>query len=202
LVVEVTLWWADEVGAVHARPPAEEDDMELSSREFWTVLHGMGFGAVYLLAFAGGLAGLYSLRPGYLTAEGLEERTHRLKIGMWVMAVIAWFTVVSGTWTVYIWYRAKPGAGADLSQFPRALLLSSPKTQEWHNFGMEWKEHVAWIVPMVATSLAFVIGHYGRKLVEMQALRRALMWLLVISFGAAAAAGVFGAFINKVAPTH
>jgi hypothetical protein len=182
---------------------AEEYDMELTSREFWTVLHGMGFGAVYLLAFAGGLAGLYSLRPGYLTSEGLEERAHRLKIGMWIMAAIAWFTVVSGTWIVYIWYRAKPGSGGvDLAQFPRALLLSSPKTSEWHNFGMEWKEHVAWIVPMVATSLAFVIGHYGRKLVEMQSLRRALMWLLVISFGAAAAAGIFGAFINKVAPIH
>jgi hypothetical protein len=33
----------------------------------------MGFGAVFLLGFAGGLAGLYSLRPQLLTAAGVAE---------------------------------------------------------------------------------------------------------------------------------
>jgi hypothetical protein len=32
--------------------------MELTNREFWGLIHGMGFGALFLLAFAGGLAGL------------------------------------------------------------------------------------------------------------------------------------------------
>jgi len=32
--------------------------MSFSGREFWTLIHGMGFGALFLLAFAGGLAGL------------------------------------------------------------------------------------------------------------------------------------------------
>ena len=36
--------------------------MHLTDREWWGLIHGMGFGAVFLLAFAGGLGGLYSLR--------------------------------------------------------------------------------------------------------------------------------------------
>ena len=32
--------------------------MHLTDRELWTLIHGMGFGALYLLAFAGGIAGL------------------------------------------------------------------------------------------------------------------------------------------------
>jgi hypothetical protein len=176
--------------------------MEMSAKEFWTVLHGMGFGAVYLLAFAGALAGLYSFRPALVTPAGDVERAHRLKIGMWVMAAVAWFTVISGTWLVYIWYRAKPVAGSDLSNFPRYYLLSKPTTKGWHEFGMEWKEHVAWIVPMVATTVAFVVHYYGKRLWELTTIRRAMMWMLVVSFGAAAVAGVFGAFINKIAATR
>jgi hypothetical protein len=176
--------------------------MEMSMKELWTVLHGMGFGAVYLLAFAGGLAGIYSFRPELITPLGDVERARRLKIGMWIMAAVAWFTVISGTWVVYIWYRAKPVPGVDLANFPRYYLLSKHSTAEWHEFGMEWKEHVAWIVPMVATTIAFVVQYYGKRLWELATIRKALMWLMFISFGAAAVAGVFGAFINKVAATR
>jgi hypothetical protein len=62
--------------------------MEVTTREFWTLMHGMGFGAAYLLAFAGGLAGLYSLRPQLVTAEGISERTQRLRWGIGLMALI------------------------------------------------------------------------------------------------------------------
>jgi len=61
--------------------------MQLTDREFWTLVHGMGLGALFLLAFAGGLAGLYSLRPQLLTAEGISERVTRLRWGMIVMVV-------------------------------------------------------------------------------------------------------------------
>ena len=40
----------------------KEAAMHFTDREWWTLIHGMGFGALFLLAFAGGLAGLYSLR--------------------------------------------------------------------------------------------------------------------------------------------
>jgi len=110
--------------------------MEISIRKGWTVLHGMMFGAAFLLAFAGGLAGLYSLRPEWVTVEGMKERMFRLKAGLWSMALIAWATVISGTFIVYPWYRVKDPTS------PRSILLANPATAEWHKFGMEWKEHV------------------------------------------------------------
>jgi hypothetical protein len=178
--------------------------MSLTDREFWTVIHGMGLGALFLLAFAGGLAGLYSMRPELVTARGLRERLPRLEFGTGLMALVAWLTVITGTYIVYPWYRAAPpkdATGAALKDFPRYFLLASEKTAEWHTFGMEWKEHVAWIAPILATSVAIVVFYYGRQLVKEPAIRRALLVLFTLAFVAAAVAGVFGAFINKVAPT-
>lgn len=168
--------------------------MEISMREGWTVIHGMVFGAVFLLAFAGGLAGLYSLRPEWVTTAGLRERLSRLKFGLWTMAVISWATVISGSYIVYPWYRASDPSSA------RSILLSSPTTAEWHTFGMEWKEHVGWLAPIAATVVAFVVSYYGPLLAKRVGERRAVMVFFVISFVAAAAAGIFGAFINKIAP--
>lgn len=174
--------------------------VSLTSREFWTVLHGMIFGALFLLAFAGGLAGLYSLRTELVTIAGIRERMHRLLAGTWLMALVAWITVVEGTYIVYPWYRAKPPAGAPLAEYPRSLILSNPATRGWHNFGMEWKEHVAWFAPILATAVAFVVTRYGAQLAENARLRRALILMFVMAFAAAGVAGLFGAFINKVAP--
>ncbi len=53
--------------------------MQITNREFWTLVHGMVFGTLYLLAFAGGAAGLYSLRPQFVTTEGINERLLRLR---------------------------------------------------------------------------------------------------------------------------
>ncbi|MBI4670330.1 MAG: hypothetical protein HY741_01505 [Chloroflexi bacterium] len=69
--------------------------MEVTIKEVWTIIHGMVFGAVFLLAFAGGLAGLYSLRPEWLTSAGLKERMLRLKVGLWALAIAAWLTVIT-----------------------------------------------------------------------------------------------------------
>ena len=86
--------------------------MELSSREFWTVVHGMLLGAIFLLAFAGGVAELLGLRSTHETPLGQLRSGRRLIEGTWIMAVIAWLTVITGTFFVYPWYRAKPPAGA------------------------------------------------------------------------------------------
>jgi len=175
--------------------------VSLTDREFWTVVHGMVLGAVFLLAFAGGLAGLWSLRPAWVTVEGVEERMRRLRAGTWVMALIAWLTVLTGTYIVYPWYRAKPPQGlTDLTAYPRAYLLSRPELAEWHRFGMEWKEHVGWIAPILATTVAYVVVRYGPRLANDSRVRNAMMTLFTLAFLAAAAAGLFGAFINKVAP--
>jgi hypothetical protein len=180
--------------------------MEITNRELWAIIHGLGLGTLFLLAFGGGLAGIYSLREGLLTREGLAERTPRLLIGTAVMAIVAWLTVITGTFIVYPWYRAVPPTGTDLgnqsvlTDFPRYWLLASDKTSEWHNFGMEWKEHVAWLAPFLATAVAFAVVYYGAQLVRRGEVRRAVMIFFTLAFLAAGAAGLFGAFITKSAP--
>lgn len=177
--------------------------MEITFRESWGVFHGLIFGALFLLAFSGGIVGLYSLRPEFLTAEGLKERMGRLKVWVSGMAAVVWATVLSGTYIVYPWYRAKPPEGTtDLSAYPRSLLLSAENTAEWHKFGMEFKEHVAWIAPIAATVVAYVIVTYGPQLVKEPKIRKALMTFFVIAFVTAAIAGVLGAFITKAAPVR
>jgi len=187
--------------------------MELSERETWTIIHGMLAGTLFLLAFAGGLAGLWSLRPGFLTPAAIKERMRRLYVGVWVMAAVAWITVISGTWIVYPWYRAALAgdtyagcAGLSLPDAaacsPRDFLLSnvSGQTEGWHSFGMEWKEHVAWMAPILATAVAFIVTYYGPRLIPRTRLRAAAIVMFVAAFGAAVVGGAFGAFINKVAP--
>ena len=177
--------------------------MSISMREGWTVLHGMLFGAAFLLALAGGFAGLYSLQPAWVTVEGLRERMFRLKVGLWSMAALAWATVISGTFIVYPWYRVTPPQGAtDLSAYPRYLLLADPSMAAWHTFGMEWKEHVGWLAPIAATVVAFSVTYYGPTLAQKAGEPRALLTFYLITFTTAAIAGIFGAFINKVAPIH
>ncbi|HKZ29834.1 MAG TPA: hypothetical protein VJ482_09370 [Acidimicrobiia bacterium] len=189
--------------------------MELTSREGWTVVHGLVLGTVFLLTFGGGLAGLWSLRPGFITARGIKERMTRLYIGTSTMAVVAWLTVISGTWIVYPWYRAGlAGAGDDPyagctglalpsdTCSPRDFLKSnvSGTTETWHNFGMEWKEHIGWAAPILATAAAFLVIYYGPRLIARPWLRAAVIVMFVGAFAAAVVGGVFGAFLNKVAP--
>jgi len=168
--------------------------MQLGARELWTVIHGLTLGTLFLLAFAGGFAGFYSLRPEWVTIAGIRERLRRLLAGSWIMALVAWLTVITGTWIVYPWYRAAdPGS-------PRSKLLASPTTSGWHTFGMEWKEHVAWIAPILATAVAYAVSYYREELAHRQDVRRAALVLFTIAFLTAGVAGIFGAFINKVAP--
>ena len=116
------------------------------------------------------------------------------------MVVLAWLTVLSDTYIVYPWYRAVPPAGADLAEYPRRLLLSSGKTSEWHNLGMEWKEHVAWIAPIAVTMVAYITMKYGRAIIQHKSMRVGVLVFTLAAFVATGAAGAFGAFLNKYAP--
>jgi hypothetical protein len=171
--------------------------MDLTGREFWGLIHGMGAGAVFLLAFAGGFAGLWSLRSALVTEAGVVERVRRLRIGTTIMAAAAWVTVFTGTWIVYPWYRdaADPSA-------PKNLLLASPNTANWHDFGMEWKEHIAWIAPLLATAVAFAVIYYGKELIQHQKVRRYLLGFFTASVAIAGVAGLFGALITKIEPVR
>jgi hypothetical protein len=168
--------------------------MDLTSREFWALIHGVVLGGGFLVAFTGGLAGFYSLRAEYLTEAGIAERTRRLVLGTGVMAALTWLTVIVGTWIVYPWYRE------DIPESPRSQLLANPDTADWHTFAMEWKEHVAWIAPMLATAAFVVAAYYGRDLIRNQPARRIAMTLFVAAFAVAVVAGLLGALITKKAP--
>jgi hypothetical protein len=170
--------------------------MELTSREWWGLIHGMVLGSLFLLAFAGGLAELHSLRPATETGAGLRRSARRLGLGVTTMAVAAWGTVITGTWVVYPWYREK------IPSSPKSLLLANPSTEKWHTFGMEWKEHLAWLSPMLATAAAFLVLYYGAAMARNDRLRRVAMALFIVAFASAAVAGAFGALITKSAPVH
>ena len=176
--------------------------MSVSQRELWALIHGMTLGAIFLLAFTGGIAELYALRPEWETTLGLSKAVRRMKGGLWLLVAAVWAAVITGAFIVYPWYRATAPQGADLTLFPKALLLANAATAAWHNFGMEWKEHVAWIAPMAATVVAYVVYTYGTQLSTESKIRRALIWFFVIAFVTAGIAGMFGAFITKAAPLH
>ena len=177
--------------------------MEITTRGLWTLIHGMGFGALYLLACSGALVELYRLTTS--PAEAGRTRGHErfFRAYLLTMVALAWIAVLTGTYVVYPWYRAAPAAGvADLAGYPQRLLLSSSRTAGWHSFGMEWKEHVAWFVPISITAVAFICIRYGRDLRLHRQLRGAVLCFAFLSFFAAGVAGFLGAMINKSAPVQ
>ena len=177
--------------------------MEFTTRSLFTMIHGMGFGALYLMACSGALVELHRryISPLKPAIEVEDERF--LRIYLTVMAVLAWLTVLTGAYIIYPWYRATPPAGiANLAAFPQRLLLSSPSTSAWHSIGMEWKEHVAWLVPISITMAAVVFSRHGRNLKVQPELRSAVLAFVWVSLLAAGIAGFFGAMINKHAPVE
>jgi hypothetical protein len=177
--------------------------MEITTRDLVTVLHGMGFGALFMLAFSGALAELYRMSVTAGPVQPSDRGQTLLGIYLIAMVILAWLTVFSGAYVVYPWYRAVPPAGVtDLSEYPRRLLLSSGKTSEWHNIGMEWKENAAWIAPIAMTMVAYVVLKYRRAITQPRPMRVAVLWFAVAAFVATGIAGGFGAMLNKYAPVR
>jgi hypothetical protein len=169
--------------------------MEITARALWTLLHGLGFGALYLLACSGALVQIYRFTTSAAPLESTPGQERFLRFYLCAMCVLAWAAVLTGAYVIYPWYRATPPPGTtDLSMFPQHLLMSSPTTIGWHSLGMEWKEHVAWFAPISI--------RYGRDLKNHQQLRAAVLSFAVVSFVSAGIAGFFGAMINKYAPVQ
>ena len=163
-------------------------------RAFWILIHGSVLGTLILLGFAVGLVGLIRLRPQSLSVAAVRGRVRMLKVSVVTMAVAVWGTVLTGTWIVYPWYREA------IPQSPRSILLASPATEQLHHFGMEWKEHVAWISPILATVVAFIVIYYGASLIRHNRVRRTALLLFSLAFLFAIVAGTVGTLIAQEAP--
>jgi uncharacterized membrane protein len=160
----------------------------------------MAFGFGFILFFSAALALLLTLQPQLLTAQGLRRNVFLLKISGIAIAGLSWLAVIIGTYVVYPWYRAAPPAGTtDLSGFARSRLLANPALSGWHSFGMEWKEHLGWLVPIIATLAVFLIFRYGERLAEEKKMRWTVFVIVCIAFVLAGIVGVLGALITKEA---
>jgi hypothetical protein len=185
--------------------------MQLISPATWSGIHGLVFGGLIFLAVLCLLAG-WGLRPDRNTAKGVKGQFKLVSAGLGVIALSLWAAVLTGTWIVYPGYREKL-AGEEFftckstelpssACSPRDFLLSnvSGETANMHQFGMEWKEHIAWTAPFLATSAFLLVAYYGPRIMTRPWLRGAVVVMLVAALGAATLAGAFGTFINKVAP--
>lgn len=175
--------------------------MEITVRGLWSMIHGMGFGALYLLACSGAMVELWRrYAPAAESAPSARDEIF-FRAYLIVMALLAWFAVFTGAYIVYPWYRAIPPVGTvGLASYPQKLLMSSPSTIGWHSIGMEWKEYVAWLAPISITMAGAVFFQYGRGIKNHPPLRNAVLGFVAVSFLAAGIAGFFGAMINKNAP--
>jgi hypothetical protein len=179
--------------------------MQLSFRELVTAVHGMLFGGFFLMALFGALLLLMEQSDSRVCAA--DAATPRPTPGwqrafLVAMPVLGWAAVLSGAYVIYPWYRAVAPTGADLTAFPKFLLTASPTTAGWHTLGMEWKEHVAWIAPMAATMVAFVMLRHRAVFNASCQVRNVVLGFAAAAFLAAAIAGGFGAMINKKAPVQ
>jgi heme A synthase len=172
-----------------------------SGESIWTMIHGLMLGGGAMLALAAALFALRAMPAGDAGSAGTEVQSRYLTGLLVCIAVLLWLTVIVGTYVNFPPYRATPPEGlTDLSQYPRSLLQSNPGTAWLHGFAMEIKEHVPWIVAMVATAVAAVGVRYRSVLLNDSRLRRMITTLLAICFALVAFVAVLGVFINKVAP--
>ncbi len=176
--------------------------MWISFNEFWTIIHGLTLGGLLLMIISAVLICILYMKPGWLTESGKQKNMRILNYGVWLISILTWLTIIIGTYIVYPWYRANPPQGADIALFPRSFLLADPKLSWLHNFGMEWKEHVAWLPPILVTSVTFIVAYYGNRLLDHPKILKALITAISISVFTIIIAVVLGALINKAAPVR
>jgi hypothetical protein len=177
--------------------------MEITLRALITLIHGMLFGAFFLMAIYGLVVELfrsaYVEQPSQLTTKGY----FRERLYLNCMVGLGWAAVLTGAYIVYPWYRTIPPAGVtNLALYPQFLLKSSATTAGWHDLGMEWKEHIAWIAPISMTMVAYVLTKYRLSMRENPQVRTTVLVFALVALGAAGAAGFLGAMLNKYAPVN
>jgi hypothetical protein len=164
----------------------------LTTRQLFFMIHS-ALGIAMVHAFGGGL--------GTLITGGDSRIKDRIrKLSTAALAVVAWLASAVGTWGGYAGYRAKVPPGGNIGMYPREYLLHSPGLAFWETFAMEWKVHVGWTTPFLATAVAFVALRYRRRLVADPLVRKVMTIMLLIAFAGALVAAVMGAMVNVTAP--
>jgi hypothetical protein len=164
----------------------------LTTRQLFFMVHS-ALGIAMVHAFGGGI--------GTLIIGGDSPMKDRIrKLSTAALALVAWLASLVGTWGGYAGYRAKVPPGGDIAMYPREYLMRSPGLAFWETFAMEWKVHVGWTTPFLATAVAFVALRYRRRLVADPLVRKVMTMLLLIAFAGALVAAVMGAMVNVTAP--
>jgi hypothetical protein len=179
--------------------------MEITLRELVTSIHGMLFGGFFLMALFGAIVLLLDRsNPARSNPDSTSAQPASRWQTLYLIAMVAagWAAVLSGAYVIYPWYRAVAPAGADLALYPQRLLMSHSTTTGWHNFGMEWKEHVAWIAPMASTMVAWVLLKHRAAWNAHRPIRTTVLGFAAVAFLAAMIAGGWGAMIDKKAPVQ
>ena len=164
----------------------------LTTRQLFFLIHST-LGIIIVHAFGGGIGTLCTVKD-----SPLKEVVRKLSTAS--MAIVAWLTSAVGTWFGYAGYRAKMPPGGNIEMYPRQYLLSSPKLAFWESFAMEWKVHIGWLTPFLATAVAFCALRYGRRLVADIQVRKMMTNLFIIAFATALVAAGLGALVNVTAP--
>jgi hypothetical protein len=164
----------------------------LTTRQLFFLTHST-LGIIIVHAFGGGL--------GTLLTSGDSRMKDRIrKLSTAGLAVVAWLASAVGTWFGYAGYRAKVPPGGDIAMYPREYLLNSPQLAFWETFAMEWKVHIGWTTPFLATAVAFTALRYRRRLVADRLVRKVMTIMLLLAFAGALVAAGLGAVINVTAP--
>jgi hypothetical protein len=164
----------------------------LTTRQLFFLTHST-LGIVIVHAFGGGL--------GTLLTSGDSRMKDRIrKLSTAGLAIVAWLASAIGTWFGYAGYRAKVPPGGDIAMYPREYLLSSSQLAFWETFAMEWKVHIGWTTPFLATAVAFTALRYRRRLVADRLVRKVMTIMLLLAFAGALVAAGLGAVINVTAP--
>ena len=175
--------------------------MLFSDRSLITMAHGIGFSGAALLGLACSLFAMVVLRAGQGEVGPTRGQARLLTRLLCFSTGALWLAVLAGTYGVFPLYRVTPPQGAaDLTAYPRALLLASANTAWLHSFAMEIKEHVPWIAAMLATAGTFVVWLDPVRAVRDAAMFRSAVALVAISFALASWTGLLGILVNKVAP--
>ena len=164
----------------------------LTTRQLFFLIHST-LGILIVHAFGGGL--------GTLLTSGDSRMKDRIrKASTAGLAIVAWLASAVGTWFGYAGYRAKVPPGGNIAMYPREYLLNSPKLAFWETFAMEWKIHIGWTTPFLATAVAFTALRYRRRLVADRLVRKVMTIMLLLAFAGALVAAGLGAVINVTAP--